>query len=178
MRAADETDFIAYAESARGRLRQVAYLICGDWDRAEDAVQEALARLYVRWSRIDRSLGLRTYTHRTVVSAVLDGAKRPWRRERVSPQPVDETVPASPSGPSVEDRMVIVEALATLPVRQRTCVVLRYFEDLTVRETAQSLRISDGTVKSQTARGLDTLREALVSRGYGMATSHSEGTTP
>jgi RNA polymerase sigma-70 factor (sigma-E family) len=177
MRASDEADFIDYAESARGRLRQVAYLLCGDWDRAEDAVQEALARLYARWSRIDRTAGIRTYAHRTVVSAVLDGAKRPWRRERVTAQPVDETVQDQRSGTSVEDRMVIVEALAALPDRQRACVVLRYFEDLTISETARALGVRDGTVKSQTSRGLESLRAALVSGGYEPATHSSEGIT-
>jgi RNA polymerase sigma-70 factor (sigma-E family) len=177
VRATDEADFIQYAESARGRLRQVAYLLCGDWDRAEDATQDALARLYSRWPRIDRTVGLRTYAHRTVVSAVIDGAKRPWRRERVTPQPVDETAPDRRRNAPVEDRLVIAEALATLPDRQRACVVLRYFEDLTVRETAKTLRVAEGTVKSQTARGLESLRRALSARGYERAMDNSEGIT-
>jgi RNA polymerase sigma-70 factor (sigma-E family) len=178
VRSTDEADFIAYAETARGRLRQVAYLMCGDWGRAEDAAQEALARLYVRWTRIDRTRGLRTYAHRTVVSAVLDGAKRPWSRERPSSRPEDETTLAAAPPASIEDRMVVVEALASLPDRQRACVVLRYFEDLSVQETARALRVRDGTVKSQTARGLEALRKALLARGYTPTVHRHEGSRP
>lgn len=174
MRSTDDTDYINYAEANRTRLRQTAYLICGDWDRAEDATQEALARLYVHWRRIDRTAGLRSYAHRAVVSAVIDAGRRAaWRRERPSAEPPDR--PASRT-PSVEDQMVVVEALATLPPRQRACVVLRYYQDLTVHETALALNVHEGTVKSQTARGLATLKTALLAEGFTQASVSKEAT--
>jgi RNA polymerase sigma factor (sigma-70 family) len=68
--------------------------------------------------------------------------------------------------------MLLLEALAELPPRQRACVVLRYYEDLGVEEVAAALGCRPGTVKSQTARGLDRLREAYLARGEALVADH------
>ncbi|MGQ0468013.1 MAG: SigE family RNA polymerase sigma factor [Sporichthyaceae bacterium] len=151
-----DAEFAAFAIPAQRRLRRVAYLVCGDWHRAEDIVQTALANVYARWERIRREEGPEGYAHRAVVNAAIDERRRPWRRER----PL-EFLPerAAPEADGIT--LSVLEALATLPPRQRAVVVLRFVEDLDVEQTACLLGISPGTVKSQTSKALANLREHL-----------------
>ena len=112
--------------------------------------------MYVHWTRIRRDEGPEPYARRAVVNAAIDERRRPWRREHA--------VPDLPDGPAViESPMdtMVVEALLSLAPRQRAVVVLRYVEDLDVVQTANILGISTGTVKSQAAKGLETLRRRL-----------------
>jgi RNA polymerase sigma-70 factor (sigma-E family) len=139
-------------------LRGTALLMCGDWHRAEDAAQEALVRLFIAWPRLRRGGGLRRYARMTVISAVLDQGKRPWRRERVMEEPPQIALPDASS--EVDDRSTVLRALSRLPPRQRACVVLRYYADLSVEETAAILDVTTGTVKSQTARALTALQSS------------------
>ena len=156
----DEAAFVEFAESARPRLRRTAYLLCGDWDRASDFVQEGLIRVYVRWPRLARNGGELAYARKAVVSAYLDHARRRSSTER--PAEADPTL-ASPEdvADAVATREALMTTLADLPPRQRACVVLRYFEDLSVEQTAALLGCTEGTVKSQTSRGLFSLRSML-----------------
>ena len=156
----DEAAFVEFAESARARLRRTAYLLCGDWDRASDFVQEGLVRVYVRWPRLVRNGGELAYARKAVVSAYLDHVRRKSSTER--PQEADPTL-ASPEdvATAVVTRAALMAALADVPPRQRACVVLRYFEDLSVAETAALLGCTEGTVKSQTSRALFSLRSML-----------------
>lgn len=162
MRRRDEADFTEFAAAAVGRLRRTAYLMCGDWHRAEDAAQDALVRIYRRWDKLNREHGLTTYAHKVVVSVVLDQAKRPWRREHSTAEP-GELARADGAG-VIDDRQLVMAALAGIPSGQRACVVLRHYADLSIEDTAQVLGISVGTVKSQTSRGLALLREELSER--------------
>ena len=156
----DEAAFVEFAESARARLRRTAYLLCGDWDRASDFVQEGLVRVYVRWPRLVRNGGELAYARKAVVSAYLDHARRRSSTER--PTEADPTL-ASPEdvATAVVTRAALMAALAEVPPRQRACVVLRYFEDLSVAETAALLGCPEGTVKSQTSRALFSLRSRV-----------------
>ncbi|ADB32320.1 RNA polymerase, sigma-24 subunit, ECF subfamily [Kribbella flavida DSM 17836] len=167
MRRRSEADFTEFAAAALRRLRRTAYLMCGDWHRAEDAAQDALVRVYRAWDRLDHHAGLNTYAHRAVVSVVLDQAKRPWRREFLDDEVPDQPLP-DPAR-TVDDRLLVIEALARLAPRQRACVVLRHYADLSIEETAQVLGIGTGAVKSQTSRGLAALREQLHRPGTGTA---------
>jgi RNA polymerase sigma-70 factor (sigma-E family) len=160
MRSRDEAEFTEFAATSLRRLRRTAYLMCGDWHRAEDAAQDALVKVYRRWNRIDRGQGLNSYAHRCVVTAVFDQARRPWHRERLADADEAAVLLPDPAGP-VDDRMLVVEALSTLPPSQRACVVLRHYADLSVEQTADILGIGAGGVKSQTSRGLDRLRALL-----------------
>ncbi|HEY3558813.1 MAG TPA: SigE family RNA polymerase sigma factor [Kribbella sp.] len=160
MKGSDEAEFSEFAQSVIRRLRRTAYLMCGDWHRAEDAAQDALVKVYRRWHRINRANGLNSYAHQCLVTAVLDQSRRPWRRERLVD--ADETVAMQPDpGGTVDDRLLVVRALAALPPSQRACVVLRHYADLSLEQTADVLGISTGGVKSQTSRGLTRLRELL-----------------
>jgi RNA polymerase sigma-70 factor (sigma-E family) len=158
----DDREFVQFVDGHARELRRTAFLMCGDWTRAEDATQDALLKLYVAWSRIERSGGLRAYAHRAVTTAVVDQSRRPWRREVGG-----RTLPENGHDPitHVDRRLAVVRALQSLPHRRRQCVVLRYFADLSVQETAEQLGITTGTVKSQTARALDQVREALQEQG-------------
>lgn len=155
--AALDHEFAAFVLSTQRRLRRVAYLVCGDWHRAEDIVQTALAQVYARWDRIRREDGPEGYVHRAVVNAAIDEGRRPWRRERATEVLPDRATPPDDDG--VTPR--VIEALASLPKRQRAVVVLRYVEDLDVEQTAALLGISTGTVKSQASKGLASLRAHL-----------------
>jgi RNA polymerase sigma-70 factor (sigma-E family) len=141
------------------RLRRFAYLCCGDWHRAEDAVQTAFMKLYTVWAgRSTESLD--HYVRRIVTNQLIDEHRRLWfHRERSSDRLPDRPVPDG-SQRSV-DALTIMQALARLPRRQRAIIVLRFWEDRSVEQVGEILRCSTGNVKSQTARGLRTLRALL-----------------
>jgi RNA polymerase sigma-70 factor (sigma-E family) len=162
VRDVDDTEFVDFVDGHARELRRTAYLMCGDWQRAEDAAQDALVKLYVAWSRLERGGGLRAYAHRAVTTAVLDQGRRPWRREAVATYLPDAGVDPTEQ---VDRHLAVVRALQALPQRRRQCVVLRYFADLSVEETARHLGITTGTVKSQTARALGQVRDSLVAQG-------------
>lgn len=165
MRKRDEAQYVEFAAGSVRHLRRTAYLMCGDWQRAEDATQDALIRVYVAWPRLRRRSNLRAYATKAVMSVVMDQAKRAWRREQVIDRLPDEPDRRPDQVGVVDDRLLVVDALAALPPRQRACLVLRYFEDLSVEEAAEAMGISMGTVKSQTARGLDAVRRSLRTIG-------------
>ncbi|HEU5038586.1 MAG TPA: SigE family RNA polymerase sigma factor [Nocardioides sp.] len=154
---AADAAFTEFAAASRARLRSTAYLLCGDWDRASDHVQEGLLRVYVAWPRLVRHGGELAYARKAVVSAFLDHRRKRSSTERPAAEHVDRASGEDVAG-AVADREALMAALARLPERQRACVVLRYFEELDVRETAAVLRCSEGNVKSQTSRALASLR--------------------
>lgn len=159
MKGEAEADYVDFVTHHANGLCRTAYLLCGDWKRAEDATQEALIRLYRLWPRLQRKGAIAAYARKVVVSTTLDGLRRRSSTELVG----GETYFATESDPSdplamLESRLLITEALAELPERQRACVVLRYFDQLSVEETAEALGCRPGTVKSQTMRALEKLR--------------------
>jgi RNA polymerase sigma-70 factor (sigma-E family) len=157
MRRSDEQEFVEYARASQARLRRTAYLICGDWDHASDIVQEALIRVYVAWPRIESRGGVNSYARRCLVNVAIDlGRRRSSTELPTSHDVMDSSTGSADLG--VPARTALVDALRDLAPRQRACVVLRYFEDLTVADTARLLGCSEGTVKSQTARALASLR--------------------
>jgi RNA polymerase sigma-70 factor (sigma-E family) len=159
MDTAAETRFRAWAAQAIGRLHRAAYLLCGDWHEAEELVQEALARTFVHWSRVEGVDHADAYVRKILVNE----ARSRWRRHRR--QRSLESVAASvPDG--ADERAVhgeLLDALRLLPSRQRAAVVLRYFEQLSEAETAAAMGCSTGTVKSATHRGVAALRLILTS---------------
>jgi RNA polymerase sigma-70 factor (sigma-E family) len=140
-------------------IRFTAYLLCGDWHQAEDIAQTALVRLYLAWPRVDRDRSLDAYVRQVVTRTFLNERRRPWRRREHPTDTPPDTRAAPPAVP--EERLVLWAALAQVPRRQRAALVLRYWEDLSVEETAELLGCSVGNVKSQCSRGLRTLRGLL-----------------
>jgi RNA polymerase sigma-70 factor (sigma-E family) len=155
-----DREYAEFVASASGSLRRTAYLVCGDRHKADDIVQDALYKLYLSWPKMHKVGNQFAYARRMVVNAAHDGGRRPWRRE-VSTADMPERVDRSDFATGLADRDEVLEALRGLGPRQRACVVLRYYEDLSVEQTAEILGCSEGTVKSQASRGLDTLRQAI-----------------
>jgi len=153
------TEFAEFASAASPRLRRMAFLLCGNWHTAEDLTQTALAKVFASWPRVRRQEAVHAYTTRTLVNTYLAD-----RRLRRNGEVLTDRLPDRPAGgPAPEDRIVVLDALATLPPRSRAVVILRYWADLNVEQAAAVLGCSPGTVKSQTARALSRLRDTLGS---------------
>jgi RNA polymerase sigma-70 factor (sigma-E family) len=153
-----DDEFTHYVASRLGSLRRVAFLLCQDWQRADDLVQLAITRLYVHWGRASTVEHTDAYVRTILVREFLGEQRSGWAR-RVS---LDAAVPDLPVvEPDLAAALDIRAALAGLPPRQRATVVLRFYCDLNVDQAARVLGCSTGTVKSQTAKGLDALRRAL-----------------
>jgi RNA polymerase sigma-70 factor (sigma-E family) len=155
-----EQEFAEYFRARRDTVRRIAYLLCGDWHRADDHAQAAFVALHRNWRRIRDKKALDAWMRRTVVRAVVDESRRPWRRERATAEHLDTASEPSASD-AVATRHVLVTGLRAVPPRQRAVLVLRYLEGLDVAGTAAALGCTEGTVKSQTAHGLAALRVAL-----------------
>jgi RNA polymerase sigma-70 factor (sigma-E family) len=138
-------------------LLRSAWLLTGDKAAAEDLVQIALAKVWPRWTRLERGGGVEAYVRKVLVNAYLTGRRRRWHGETPTAD-LPEQAAAHDAHAATDLRMAVRAALADLPPRQRAVVVLRYFEDLTEAQTAQALECSVGTVKSQTAKALARLR--------------------
>jgi RNA polymerase sigma factor (sigma-70 family) len=153
------------------RLVRLALLLSGGRADAEDVVAEAASRVYVRW-RQGRVDDLGAYLRTAVVHEVQRRGRRQGLERRVRDRRTADGRATTPLDERISDRDVVLEALRQLGPRQRQAVVLRYLEDLSVEETAAAMQISTGTVKSQAARGLRTLRELLGERD---STSDEDG---
>jgi len=150
----------AYRDYVAGnldRLRRTAYLLCGDWHLADDLTSTVLVKLLRHWKRTTAMEHRDAYVRRMLMSAWLDERRRPWRRESSTDRLPDRTATVA----DADRRLDVLSLLAGLPPRRRAVLVLRYFCDLSVEETAQALGCSEGTVKSQAARALETLRAGL-----------------
>jgi RNA polymerase sigma-70 factor (sigma-E family) len=160
---AGEREFAEYFRARRDAVRRTAFLLCGDWHRADDHTQAAFVALHRHWRRIRDRDALDAWMRRTLVRAVVDETRRPWRRERSTAEPAEAgRAPVSDSASdAVATRHVLVDGLRSVPSRQRAVLVLRYLEGLDVAGTAAALGCSEGTVKSQTSHGLATLRTVL-----------------
>ena len=148
-----DEEFTAFVAARGPALRRTAYLMTGDWHEAEDITQTALAKLYVVWKKVEVE-GAEAYTRRIIARVFIDSRRRLWHRER----PTEELPETAAAGGFTEDRLDLKRALATLPASQRAVLVLRFWEDQSVEQVADSLSMSTGTVKSQTSRALDKLR--------------------
>jgi len=153
-----EYDFVEYVSGRLARLHRAAYFLCGDEHRADDLVQSTLVSLYGSWARARRADNLDGYVHRILVRRFIDEKRSAWSRVLLRDRLPD--IVETPDETHVE-RATIVAALRTLPAGQRAIIVLRYYSDLSVEQTAAALGCSTGNVKSQCARGLAALRTHL-----------------
>lgn len=155
--AASFDEFVASRGDA---LWRSAWLLTGDAQRAEDLVQTALGKSWRAWERVSANGSFEAYVRRAMYTTYATW----WRRRWLGELPTAELPETPTPGPEPELRHDLLRALATLPRGQRATVVLRYFEDLSERETAELLECSVGTVKSQTARALARLRASSILR--------------
>ncbi|GAB3199438.1 SigE family RNA polymerase sigma factor [Nocardioides hungaricus] len=157
---AQVTTFDAFVAARGDALWRSAWLLTGDGHLAEDLVQAALAKSYAAWDRIGDAGGFEAYVRRTMYTTYVSWWRRRWNGER----PTERLPEATEPGPDLELRRDLLAALATLPRGQRAVVVLRWFEDLSERETAAVLGCGVGTVKSQASRALAALRSSPALR--------------
>lgn len=153
MRRDDE--FSEFFTSRFDWVRRTAYALCGDWSEAEELAQNAFVRAYAKWPSIRRE-SAEGYVRTIVTRLFLDSRRRGRGRE----DPVAELPERGVSGGFEDPDSGLNAALQKVPPRQRAALVLRYVHDLSIEQTAAELGCTTGTVKSQTARGLATLREA------------------
>jgi RNA polymerase sigma-70 factor (sigma-E family) len=155
--------FRLFVSVRSGGLLRLAYLVSADRAAAEDVLQIALVRAYLRWNRI--ASNPEAYVRRVVVTVAADEHRRPYRRREVTAAQVPDAIdPTEPFG-SAEVPQRLREALRSLPPRQRAAVVLRHWVGLEPVEVAELLDCSTETVRSQTMRGLDKLRTAYAVEG-------------
>jgi RNA polymerase sigma-70 factor (sigma-E family) len=165
MRRSDEDEFREFARGHAMPLRRSAFLLCGDWHLADDLTQTTLIKLHNAWPRVIRRHQPVSYARKILLRTWLDERRRPWRRAERHDGTLPEVVDWTPGPATVQElaglRAELFGALSALAPRQRAVLVLRYFEALSVSETAAALGCSEGTVKSQAARGLATMRTHL-----------------
>jgi RNA polymerase sigma-70 factor (sigma-E family) len=159
MRAEWEREYADYAAAGLARLQRMAYVLCGDRHRAGDLVQNTLVKLYLKWPRARAVEHLDAYVRKMLLHQFLMERRQPWARIRLTATVPDPPPDTATSG--TEDRPALVAALRRVAPRQRAVLVLRFLYDLPVDEVATLLGCSPGTVKSQSARGLATMRKLL-----------------
>lgn len=165
-------EFARYFDERAHSLRATAFLLCGEWHQAEDIAQAALLKLYLAWPRLQRRDALDAYARKVVLRTFLSERRRPWHRKEKVGEPPDV---AAPGPPSTEHDLLVRQALAAVAPKQRAVLVLRFWDDLSVEATAAALGCSAGTVKSQTARGLATLRNRLGPHFAGLSLTAEGG---
>ena len=152
--ASERERFDGFVRARHTALLRYGTVLAGDPHRAADLVQDALERVGMAWSKVDDP---EAYVRRTMANRNVSTWRR-LRRERLTDAPPETAAPERP----VDD--VMWDVLARLPRRQRTVLVLRYYEDLSEAEIARVLGIAPGTVKSQASKGIAALRAALGTR--------------
>lgn len=161
LRVERDPSFEEFVARGSARLLRSAYLLTGDRDQSEDLLQVALIRIARRWDVARQSP--HAYAHRVLVNLLHD--RRRHLSRRASQAPLEESNAqrdrVDDGADAVVDRIALASAVRRLPLRQREVVVLRFFADLSVAETAAAIGASDGTVKTHTSRALKALREAL-----------------
>ncbi|MFD8890835.1 SigE family RNA polymerase sigma factor [Streptomyces sp. NPDC059566] len=161
MRHGRGSGFREFAAGRSGHLyRSACLLASGDTHLAEDLVQETLGRMYLRWGRISRIDNPAAYAQTVLVRAFLTHQRRRSAGER----PVGAVPDPGASAPGGEDpalRLTLLEALGRLAPKDRAVLVLRYWEDRSVEETADAMNTSSAAVRTRTSRALARLREQL-----------------
>lgn len=158
-------DLDAWLEGAMPKIYGLAYALTGERHAAEDLSQEALATVVGKWHAVSRAQNPTAYARRIVVNTFLSQKRKRWTREVVSDDVIRDLNPgtADHAGDVVE-RDALVEALRTLPPRQRTAVTLRYFDGLPDAEVAALMGCSVSTVRSSIHHALATLRTNAATR--------------
>lgn len=148
-----DQEFVDFVNGASPRLLKTAWFICGDPVQAEELVQAALERVYLRWGHLRETSPL-AYTRKILLNLHIDQQRRSAREVSMAAPPERSTSDAGP-----EEGDYVVRLLRQLPLRERQVVVLRYYVGISEAETADTLNVSTGTVKSTASRGLAKLRE-------------------
>lgn len=158
MRAEGESDFDAFVLARGAALRRTAYLLCGDWHTAEDLVQTTFTKVYMRWNRIRAAGARHEYARQVLVRTYIDTTRKLSYGE--APTGALPDTPARSAG-DPDTRMSLMAALAQVSPAYRAVLVLRFWEDQSIEQTAALLGRKSGAVRSSTSRGLEQLRAIL-----------------
>lgn len=159
-RSTMEEEFREFVAARSGALLRTAYLLAGDWATAEDLLQTALTKTYLAWKRLGEIEAVEPYARRVLVNTATSWWRRRWHGERPT-----EVLPERPAPDRLAEQLerdALWQHVKALPVRQRAVLVLRFYEDFSEAQTAATLGISVGTVKSQASRALASLRQKLA----------------
>ena len=153
-----DAEYTEYVAARLSSLRRLAVVLCDDWQRADDLVQATLTKLYVHWGRVRAASHADAYARAVLVREFIHERRSNWAK-RVS---LSDKMPDSPAATADHDAALDLRtAVAALPAQQRATLVLRFYCDLNVDQSAEILGCSPGTVKSQTSRALSAVRRAL-----------------
>jgi len=151
-----DQEFAEFFSARFDGARRIAFAMCGSWSDAEEIAQSAFVKVYARWTKI-RIETVDAYLRTVITRVFLDTKRRGRAREQVVAE-LPETIAPPDAGPA--ERLALRAALMAVPPGQRAVLVLRFVADLSIEQVAATLGCTTGTVKSQTARGLATLRAA------------------
>lgn len=167
MRGGEPDEFDAFFAALWPRVFRAAYGVTGDAHLAEDAAQVAFAKAFAHWERVLGAQNPNAYVARIAVNEALGMCRRAWWRAERGREVTDRDARGTPDATDLlGSRSELVAALRLLPPRQRAVVVLRYYTDLSEEATADVLRCSRGTVKSQASKALARLRQHLGAAGH------------
>ena len=151
-------EFTEFAAARSGKLFRTAWLLTGDWHLAQDLVQETLGKMYAKWRKIAEVNDPAAYAHTVLVRTFIS-----HRRRRSSSERPTEKLPEPPASNGDADlRLTLLDGLAQLGKHDRAVLVLRYWEDRSVDDTAAQLGLSPGAVRSRSFRALERLRVVLA----------------
>jgi len=149
-----------YLRFGPGGLR-LAYLLIGNHQAAEDCVQEAFTRVIARLGHVRTGQAFDAYLRRTIVNLTKNGWRTRSTERAAALASTDPAVIAPPADTGVVDRLAMFQAIQALPIRQRTAIVLRFYEDLPESEISSVMRCRPGTARSLISRGMAGLRSEL-----------------
>ncbi len=159
----DEASFDSYVRDRQAGLLRLAWHVTRDWERARDAVQDALVGLFPRWARLSDQAQRDAYVHRTVVNACLAGFRRDRRLLPVAEVAAEVDAPDPMAG--VIDAALLLSWCGTLPVQQRAALALRFYRDLSFAEVGAALGCPEATARSHVHRALAALRRLADQEG-------------
>lgn len=157
-RGVDTEEFTEFASVVTPRLFRSALLLCGDWQLAEDLVQTSLAKLYVAWGKVRKADSREAYAHGTLTKTFLSHQ----RVRRNSERPTAAMTEGLDQGSDPDLRLDLFAAMGSLDQADRAVVVLRYWEDRSVADTARELGLSETAVRTRSLRAMAKLRETLA----------------
>jgi RNA polymerase sigma-70 factor (sigma-E family) len=161
MRTEMQQQYVEYVTGRLPALRKLAYVLCGDDHHADDLVQQTITKLYIGWRRISAVEHLDQYVRTMLVRSFVDEKRRPWTRVGLVAQLPERADTRAGLDERVAQAVAVRAALGQVPRRQQAVLILRFLCDMTVEDVAAALDCSAGTVKSQTSRGLATMRRLL-----------------
>jgi RNA polymerase sigma-70 factor (sigma-E family) len=154
-----DDEYTEYVAARLSSLRRLAAVLCDDWQRADDLLQATLIQLYVHWAQVRAASHPDAYARTVLVREFIHERRSSWAKWVSLIGGMTDSPAAAVDHDAALD---LRAAVAALPARQRATLVLRFYCDLNVDQSAEILGCSPGTVKSQTAKALDTVRRALT----------------